>query len=87
MPSKEDLREEQIRMLRLRLRVDLTVYRLAHTPVSRWEALALIERTREEILALCPDKEDVFELVLRPRFLRIVNERALAEWGVADSLN
>ncbi len=74
-------------MLRLRLRVDLTCYRLRFTQLSREEAAELIERTKTEILELFPDKEQVFELVLRPRFERILNERALAEWGVADSLN
>ena len=31
------------------------------------------QRTKEEILELFPGKEDVFDLVLRPRFLRILN--------------
>lgn len=80
-------REEQVRMIRLRLRADLTAYRLGHSPLTREEALALIERTRAEVLELFPEKGEVFDLVLRPRFLRIMNERALAEWGVADALN
>ncbi|MBI4401022.1 MAG: hypothetical protein HY581_05275 [Nitrospirae bacterium] len=84
---KAQVREEQIRMTRLRLRVDLTAYRLGHTSLTRDEALALIERTRDEILELFPGKGEVFDLVLRPRFLRILNERALAEWGVVDSIN
>lgn len=87
MASPAEIREEQIRMLRLRLRVDLTCYRLRFTQLSREEAAALIERTKTEILDLFPGKEHVFELVLRPRFERILNERALAEWGIADSLN
>ncbi|WP_447972740.1 hypothetical protein [Nitrospira sp. Kam-Ns4a] len=87
MAISQEIREEQIRMLRLRLRVDLTTYRLAHTPLSRQEALALIERTRDEILELFPDKGEVFDLVLRPRFLRILDERALQEWGLADATN
>ena len=62
-------------MLRLRLRADLTTYRLRFQPMSREQALALIERTRDEILELFPGKGDVFDLVLRPRFLRILNER------------
>ena len=68
-------REEQIRMLRLRLRADLTAYRLAQSCLTRDQALELIERTREEILELFPGKEAVFDLVLRPRFLRILSER------------
>ncbi|MGH7166481.1 MAG: hypothetical protein ACREIS_13265 [Nitrospiraceae bacterium] len=74
-------------MIRLRLRADLTVYRLAYGSLTREEALALIERTREEILDLFPDKGQVFDLVLRPRFLRIMNERALVGWGLADAMN
>jgi len=83
----EQVREEQIRMFRLRLRADLTAYRLGHTPLTREEAFALIERTRAEILELFPEKGEVFDLVLRPRFLRVLNERALAEWGETDSVN
>ena len=85
--QSEQVREEQIRMFRLRLRADLTAYRLGHTPLTREEAFALIERTRAEILELFPEKGEVFDLVLRPRFLRILNERALAEWGETDSVN
>ncbi len=61
-------------MLRLRLRTDLTAYRLRVQPMSREQALTLIERTRDEILELFPGKGGVFDLVLRPRFLRILNE-------------
>lgn len=83
----EQVREEQIRMLRLRLRADLTAYRLGHSPLTRGEALDLIEQARLEIIELFPGKEEVFDLVLRPRFLRILNERALGEWGRMDSVN
>ena len=74
MASPLEIREEQIRMLRLRLRADLTAYRLRLQPMSREQALSLIERTRDEILTLFPGKGDVFDLVLRPRFLRIMDE-------------
>lgn len=87
MATLDEIREEQIRMLRLRLRVDLTCYRLRVARLSREEAAALIERTKQEILDLFPGKEQVFELVLRPRFERILQERAWVEWGVVDSLN
>lgn len=87
MPDRQAIIEEEIRMTRLRARVDLTAYRLRHTNLSREEALALIERTREEVLELFPDKGHVFDLVLRPRFLRILEERAMAEWGLGESMN
>lgn len=87
MPNHEEILEEQIRMVRLRLRADLTASRLGQAALTREEGLELIERTRGEILELFPDRGEVFELVLRPRFMRILNERALAAWGVADALN
>lgn len=87
MASREDILQEELCMIKLRLLVDLTTYRLRYASLSRQEALALIERTREHILALFPDKAAVFDLVLRPRFLRILNERALAEWGKAGAMN
>jgi len=86
-PHPHDIREEQIRMVRLRVYIDLISYRLGHVPMSRQDALQMIERARQEILELCPGKESVFELVLRPRFLRILNERAITAWGVAGSTN
>jgi hypothetical protein len=75
MVSRRQIREEQIRMLRLRVRADLTAYRLAQGSLTSGQALELIEQTRAEILALFPGKDDVFDLVLRPRFLRLLNER------------
>lgn len=86
-PDIREVREEQIRMMRLGLRVDLTTYRLGYTAMSREAALNLIEQTRQEIVTLFPGKEEVFELVLRPRFLRILNERFMMAWRVYDSLN
>ena len=87
MATRQEIIEEQISMIRLRLLVDLTTYRLRDASLSRQEALALIERTHAHILSLFPDKDGVFELVLRPRFLRILNQQALAEWGRADAVN
>ena len=74
-------------MVRLRVLVDLTAYRLRHADLSRTQGLSLIERTRDEVMVLFPEKGHVFELVLRPRFERILNERAIEEWGLTDALN
>jgi hypothetical protein len=87
MQNHQEIMEEQIRMTRLRRVADVTAYWLGRASLSREEALSVIEHARGEVLKLCPGKEAVFDLVLRPRFLRILDERALAEWGMADSLN
>lgn len=87
MASKQEILEEQVRMNRLRAAVDVATYCLRHVALTREEALNVIEHTRAEVLKLCPGTGEVFDLVLRPRFLRILNERALVTWGLGDSLN
>lgn len=83
MANHHDILDEQVRINRLRRLADLTAYRLRHDPMSRSDALELIQQTRKQVLELFPDKGEVFELVLRPRFLRMLNDRALAQWGIA----
>lgn len=87
MVGPEDVREEQVRMGKVRMLVDATTYRLRYGSLSREEALIMIDHVRDEILHLCPDKDDVFDLVLRPRFMRFLDERDLAMWGVLDAMN
>jgi hypothetical protein len=85
--SDQAIIDEQLRMGRLRRVVDITAYWLEQGSFSHEEALSIIEHARGEILKLCPGKEEVFELVIRPRFLRILDERALSKWSAADSMN
>jgi len=66
--------EEQARADRLRRMVDVACAVLRQGRLPRAEAEALVADTRREALALFPDKEDVFDLVLAPRFRRIVEE-------------
>jgi hypothetical protein len=87
MASNDEILEEQVRMNRLRATVDVAAYFLRGVSLSREEALDVIEHTRKEVLKLCPGKEDVFDLIVRPRFMRILDERVMTEWGVADALN
>lgn len=82
-----EIREEQIRMVKVRVLADLAAYRLRHLQLTREAGLALIVETREAILALCPGKGEVFDLVLRPRFLRILDERAPVDRRVDPAIN
>ena len=66
--------EEQARADRLRRTVDVACAVLRQGRLSRAEAEALVAETRRRALALFPGKEDVFDLVLAPRFRRIVEE-------------
>jgi hypothetical protein len=66
--------EEQARADRLRRTVDVACAVLRQGRFSRAEAEALVADTRRRALALFPGKEEVFDLVLAPRFRRIVEE-------------
>ncbi|MFI5166563.1 MAG: hypothetical protein ACHQQS_08095 [Thermoanaerobaculales bacterium] len=72
----EALRDEEHRVRRLRLLVDVTAQVLAEDDkLTLCEALRLIEAARTASLRMFPDKGDTFELVIRPRLERIVLER------------
>jgi hypothetical protein len=76
MELSDALREENRRLRRLRLVVDLTIARLYQDPdLSLLEALQLTERCRDAALALFPGKETAFELIYRPRFERVLHAR------------
>ena len=82
-----DMLDEQVRMACIRLQVERTSVRLRTMAMSRADADALIEQTRRQVSAFFPEKDHVFDLVLLPRFERLFQERVLAEWGIADSVN
>ncbi len=68
--------EEQERIRRMRLLVDVTAQVLSQDEnLTFCEALRLIDAARTAVLRLFPDKDDTFNLVIRPRLERIVHER------------
>jgi hypothetical protein len=76
MEKEELLREEDERLRRLRLLVDVTAQVLSEDEkLTFCEALRLVEAARTAALRLFPDNEDTFDLVIRPRLDRIVLER------------
>ncbi len=75
--------EEQARADRLRRTVDVACAVLRQGHLSRAEAEALVCDTRRRALALFPGKDDVFDLVLAPRFRRILDEFCTRAMAVA----
>ena len=74
MADPPAIAEEQARADRLRRTVDVACAVLRQGRLARAEAEALVADTRRLALELFPGKEDVFDLVLAPRFRRIVDE-------------
>lgn len=72
------IEDERKKMRRLRLIVDLTTGVLYQDPdLTLPEARELVSGLRRAALRMFPGKERTFEIVLRPRFDRILRER----WG------
>jgi hypothetical protein len=78
----EALQEEERRMRMLRFVVDLNQAILAQqTDLTLREAFDILKNTRQAALNLFPGKDDVFELIYKPRFMRIIRERFLIAGG------
>jgi hypothetical protein len=72
----DPLAEEERRLKIVRFLVDLTLARLHQDEeLTHLDGLALVERTRDVILTLFPDKERAYELLYRPRFERVLRAR------------
>jgi len=54
--------------------VDLTSSVIMQGGIDREEAEALVAATRRRSLELFPGKEDTFDLILAPRFDRLIHE-------------
>jgi hypothetical protein len=73
-PPDDAIVEESRRARQLRTIVDLTSSVIAQGGLSRAEADALVAATRRRALELFPGKDDTFDLVLAPRFARLIRE-------------
>ncbi len=81
MVDERALDEENDKVRRLRRLTDLTCVLLARAPMTLPESARLVAHVREEAVRLFPGKESVFDLVLAPRFRRIIAERFVVPGG------
>ena len=75
MEAKKPIMEEEMRMRRLRLLVDLTAAALATESLMIDEALDLINGAKHAALNLFPGSEHTFDIIYKRRFGRILRER------------
>ena len=71
----EALVEEEQRMRQLRMLVTVTTAVIQNRPLSRREAEQAVEELRKQAMKLFPDKGEVFDLIYRPRFHRLIDQR------------
>jgi hypothetical protein len=74
-PSNEAIVEEQKKINRLRLLVDLTIGVIMQSNLPLPEAQEMVEALKKTTVRLFPGREDAFELIYRPRFNRIIMEK------------
>ena len=80
MNRHEALRDENRRLRRLRLIVDLNLARLYQDrDLSHLAALEIVEKCRDAALTLFPSKGMTFDLLYMPRFERAISYR----WPIA----
>ena len=73
------IEEEKKKIRRLRFLVDLTISVLYQdADLTLQEARRMVEGAEKAILNMFPDKQRTFNIVLLPRFERVLHER----WGV-----
>ena len=75
MPTKEELMDEESRLRRLRIMVDMAQSMILQQPINYEEAFELVQFVRKKALELFPGKEDAFDIIYRPRFNRLLNEK------------
>jgi len=80
----EALKEEERRLRMLRFVVDLNLATLMQqADLTLREAFDILKNTRLAARNLFPGKDDVFELIYTPRFMRIIRERFLIDGGLS----
>jgi len=68
------LEERKIRLLRFIVDVAQATL-MQQAELTLQEAFAIMKDTKQAALNLFPDKDQVYDLIYTPRFLRIISER------------
>ncbi len=80
MTSGAEFHHEEERMRLLKWLADTTVWRLTVGPITQIQGEQIIQDTRKRVVNLFPEKGDLFDLILRPRFERVLREHIEEEF-------
>jgi len=75
MGASEEVKEENRKIRYLRFLVDFSILSIQQDDVSLGEALRVVEDVKRVACTFFPGKEETFELIYRPRFNRVIQER------------
>jgi hypothetical protein len=73
--SKEEILEENRKVRRLQIAVDLALTLVAQSDIPVEEASELVAQTRRFALDLFPDKAQVYDIIYQPKFRRLLAEK------------
>jgi shikimate 5-dehydrogenase len=73
--SNEEILEENRKVRRLQILVDLVLNVVAQTDIPVEEASELVAQTRRFALDLFPDKAQVYDIIYQPKFKRLLTEK------------
>lgn len=72
---EDELRDENRRIRRLRLLVDLALEYIENQMLTHDEAIKIVEGVRRHAISLFPGKERAFDIIYAPRFKRLLNAK------------
>ncbi len=75
MATEAEIQEENRKVRRLQIVVQLVMNLLAQSDLPVEEAAELVAQTRQFALNLFPDKEQTYDLIYQPRFQRLLREK------------
>ncbi|NIQ39223.1 MAG: hypothetical protein GTN81_11605 [Proteobacteria bacterium] len=83
--TEKEVTEENRRIRRLRFMVDFWLQTIMQADLSRDEALRVVEHVKTYACSIFPGKEDTFELIYRPRFMRVIEEKYSSQSPTSNS--
>ncbi len=75
MPTQEEILEENRKVRRLQIVVNLVMNVIRQSDLSIEEAAEMVANTRQFALRLFPDKELAYDLIYQSRFKRLLAEK------------
>lgn len=75
MAMEDELQEENRKIRRLRLLVDLSLEYIGNHALTHDEAIGIVEGVKRHAISLFPGKEDAFDIIYAPRFKRLLNTK------------
>jgi hypothetical protein len=73
--DEKEIREENRKIRFLRFLVDFSLLSIQRDDLTYGEATKVVEDVKRAATNLFPGKEETFELIYRPRFQRVIDER------------